>query len=373
MKKRLLALILSAAMMTESVLPVVAADDVEVTASENAAEEVAEDVVAEEEPAAEEVEEDAVAEETAEIEDVELEDVVVEEDGEFTYVSGYKVSNFEKNSDIILDDETELDYAASGSSHIYAKNKISVKVSSEEGIDIKGTNYPVNATVAFNSEISYRGRKIKPVEKIPKSTKKTKKDDLGANVVVTSSSLYSIANVLSTAGNVSSDIFKWTYTAKKNKDVAQDSYFTVKATVSSKIAKEYGIKGKDLKLLKKAVKLFNKYSKKNHIPFAIVPVNMGQVFENKSFEMFQKILKTYRNGILISTEVVGVELRVRIDSTQPTYITNYSYSKWTKVSSKDATIKKISKNVFSITPLNANFTGRTIIVDYNKGEWYYAN
>ena len=84
MKKKFLAVVLSAMMLTESVLPVVAADDVEVTASENAAEEVAEevaeDVVAEEEPAAEEAEETA-AEDVEEVAAEEVAETTEDEAG----------------------------------------------------------------------------------------------------------------------------------------------------------------------------------------------------------------------------------------------------------------------------------------------------
>ena len=375
MKKKLLAFVLSAMMLTESVLPVVAADDVDVVVSENAAEEVTEDAVAEEEAAteetaAEEVTEDVVEEEPVfeealtEIDDTvkpyAYEEIVIsEKDGE-KIAEGYSYYlmrfNEDGTSEILsaddIDDIEEDFVSESATPHIYSNNAKSHRIEADP-FEIDGKTFPLNAIVTYNYNISYREKAVKAV------------DHLNANVS-TSSGLYSIANSLSTAGNVSQDIFKWKYTMKKNKAANSESYFTVKASVNTKVAKkQFGITGKSLSKLKKAVRSFNKAAKKDHIMFNIDQVDFDKMAMAGYAVVVEKCHITYCFGIVTSRKFTGFELKCKIRPDQPEPDTAFDkngapikkiYNKLTKLKNKkEISLDKVDNRHYKLTILNKNF------------------
>ena len=351
MKKRLLALILSAAMMTESVLPVVAADDVEVTASENAAEEVAEevaeDVVAEEEPAAEEAEEDAVVSES---------EVVTRESEEFFATAEYE--SYDIPADLQFEDAGEYEITTATSltpvKTVYKGAFVNHNYTITDKATVMGKEYDVSTVISYRSSISYRARKIKPV------------DDLGASIK--SSGLYTIVNNLTTisgTGLTASDVIKVKFVAKKNKNASSDAYFTATFSVKSGNAKKLGIKGKALSQLKKAVKQVNKVSKKkeNGVTFTILPID-AQAFAERD-ELIEFAL--YR-GWIIGTFQSFSHFRVRLEESQPATIDNDTYKQWTKVTKSDIGIKKVKgkERTYLITPKGQNFIGPEWVVSFPK-------
>ncbi|MBR6256708.1 MAG: hypothetical protein IKR23_04945 [Lachnospiraceae bacterium] len=353
MKKKLLAGLLSFTMLTGQMLPVVAADDADVTVSEDA-------VIAEEETEAEAAEEET-AEEAVEVEEIGSpiayeEEVVSEEDGEEVseYSAYYLVKVGEDGAveDVDVEDAA-LDQAAAN--HIYAVERVGHKVDAST-FDVNGTSVVVDATFSYYGYISYRAKKIKPVEDL--------------EVKVESSGLYSVAQALATPGTaVSQDLFKWKYSAKKNEKANSGSYFTVKASVNSKVAKQMGIKGKSLKTLKKAVKQFNKVAKKDQIPFIIDPVNFDYMASNGYAIVVEKGIITRRFGMIISRKFTGIELRCRIKPEQPESVTDSTLKKWTKPSKKDITIKKVEGKTYSITINNLNYWSQVGSFTYTAHLW----
>ena len=349
MKKRLLAGLLSFTMLTGQMLPVVAADDADVTVSGDAVY----------------VEEETDGVETVYVDgDFEIEDNIdftkeyVVEDGEYTYVynmepidsvaiaeNGYASSEFPE--DFVVE-EGDLQNAAA--SHIRLEGAKSETI--EAGVfEANGELYNISTSIIYNSMISYRGRKIKAYD--------DKK--VGLNATVTNSGLYNLAASLSTSGTVNADIIKWKFTTKKNKDANSNSYFTVKASVSSKIAKQFGIKGKALKTLKKAVKQFNKTAKTNKLYFYINPVNLDYLWDYRDYYSFFKLTKSVYSGFRLISRTETVELRVRIDESQPVSITKYTVKKWSKPSKKEVSIvKEAGTNIYDITPLTGNYTGTPV-------------
>ena len=159
-EKRLLACLLSFTMLTSQVLPVVAADDADVTVSEN--------VTAEEE-----------TEETGsydiELEEEEAGDADDAEEGEFFY-------DIAAEDEDVIADEYSIDNDIPSYIYVGDTRKAIIPAS----VTIQGTTYDLNTTVEYESRISYRARKIKPYE------------DLGA--VVTSSGLNDMVQELASGG-----------------------------------------------------------------------------------------------------------------------------------------------------------------------------
>lgn len=358
MKKKLLALILSAAMLTESVLPVVAADDVEVTASENAAEEVAEevaeDVVAEEEPEAEEAEETAaeeVAETTEDEAGVKTDYVVISES---EVMAGPVAVLFGTEDEAVQESE---DVTAAGDNAVVGAAKTT---SIDAGtITINDKNYSVNATIKYYSSISYRCRKIKPDK------------DLGATV--TGSGLYNIARDLTTTGTFTPDVITWKMPAKKNTNAGTEASFNLKASVNSKVAKQLGIKGKSLSKLKKAVKQFNKVSTKKDAKnyFEITKINLARVYEKKEYFAWAHYVGwiTYKFSSFKS-------LWVRLEPDQPKSVDEKTFKQLTKVKKSDFKIT-INKDfhidgysrafvAITLTPKDKNFTGVPVTLIFEK-------
>ncbi len=370
MKKRLLAGLLSFTMLTAEVLPVIAADDAVV--SENAVVEEdetdAEAVIEEDATDAEEavIEEDAVVEE----EEVELtpeEEAIFDnleageryevKDGNNTIVYELlPVDNVLSSISVAEDTDNyqeESVYDATTTSHIYATAYKTATLTADP-IEINGKVYYINSTVGFNSRISYRAKKVKA-------------DKL--NPTITSSSLYDIANALVPSGTkVSSDVIKWKFSIKKNKLANKGAYFTVKASVATKVAKQYGITGKALKVLKKAVSKFNKVAKKkeNRIAFNIDAINLDPILFDSSVCQFWygSITTIYSNGG-ISVRKIPTHIRLRLDESQPEVATKYNYTKWTKPSKKDVKLVKLKDSEaelygywhYQVTPMNKNYTG----------------
>ena len=355
MKKRLLAGLLSFTMLTAEVLPVIAADDAVVS----------ENVVVEEDAAEEEAEfkeADLTEEEQAIFDSLEPGESYEVFDGENTIT--YSIEPVELVKADVQDqavpevgEEEEFQYAATTFSYIYARNEKTATLNAGT-YEVNGSVYNVNAAIAYYSNISYRAKKIKP-EKL--------------NIHVTKSGLYDIASALAIPGTYSSDVIKWKFTMKNNKTVnykanpKKDGYFTVKASVNTKIAKQMGIKGKTLTKLKKAVKQFNKVAKtvECRIPYTIDPVNVDVVFSDPDQFLFGDLIITYQNSWgLTWTENKGRQFRIRMDEDQPYSITGKTYKKWTKPASSDIKIKKgnvVAPNgrtyKYTVTPQFKNFVG----------------
>lgn len=329
MKKRLLAGLLSFTMLTAQVLPVVAADDADVTVSE--------DVYAEEET-------EEAAEET-ELYDIELEeeevgDVDDLEEGEYFY-------DIAASEDDVIIDEYSVDMDVP--SYIFTDD------SSEKVIianaTIQGNAYDLSTTVVYDTKISYRARKIKPYE------------DLGARV--TSSGLNNLVQELATGSGDISSIIQWKFKAKKNVNAASDSFFTVKASVNKSLAKNAGITGKSLKTLNKAVKAFNKAAKAktSRLGFMIVPINVDQMRAEKGITAVGKY-----TGWFFATEFAGYShMRGRLEPDQPDSVSSSTYKNWTKLSKKDFKVKKVKgqAKTYNVEPKGKNFYGNSYTIKFN--------
>ena len=312
MKKRLLAALLSFTMFTAQVLPVTAADDADVTVSA--------DVFAEEETEA-----DDSADETG-IYETDAEEIGIEE-GAVSEAEGeisYDLAEIAVSEDI---DAEEAEITGSTASHISVGEWATYMYDTgvDDGIEIDGTYYVPVTIIKYRKEISYRGRKIKPAE------------DLEA--VIEASGLQALAEALVTTsveGINPKDVIKVKFTAKKNQNVYDDSYFTSKFSVDTKLAKKLGIKGKSLKILKKYTKKLNKVakSKENRIHFSITALDVNQLVAEGCFTGIGKY-----SGWLTKTFNGFSHFRARLDDTQPESVSDSTYKKWTKLSKKDFTVK----------------------------------
>ena len=322
MKKRLLAGLLSFAMLTGYIMPVVAADDADVTVSG--------DVVAGEET---EFEEDTVAEAEGEI--------------------SYDLAEIEVSEDI---EAAEAETAEAEDSYIYVGDWATYMydVGVDDGIEINGTYYVPVTIIKYRSEISYRGRKIKPAE------------DLEA--VIDASGLQAMAGALVTTpveGIDPNDVIKVKFTAKKNKNVYDDSYFTSKFSVDTKLAKKLGIKGKSLKTLKKYTKKLNKVakSKENRIRFNITAVDANRLVADECFWGVGKY-----SGLFTRTFNGFSHFRARLDDTQPESVSDTTYKQWTKILKSDFTVIKENKDsvyiYYTVTPNEKNFTGHKFTMKF---------
>ena len=345
MKKRIIALALSAIMLLGETLPVKAENDI-TAVSEN---ETERDVFADgEEVTAEEcIDTSVIAEDGAAdaICDDESEIIIDEEEAEEAEaaVSGENVLCFADESvrQSITCDEFETIQTEAA----YATTSGTVNAGS---IDIDGKLYMLNATVEYQPAIAYRAKKINA------------ENDLHANV--SSSSLYGLAKDLSATGSVTKEIITWKCIAKKNKNATDDSHFILKAKVAkTSVAKAQGISGKSLSKLKKAVKAFNKAAKirSNAISFRITPINAAEMYYSNPPTMWPVVV--YRWGIIF---VKFSHFRARLNpEKQPVFSTTMNYKKWSKISNKEFTISK-SGSTYTFTPNNKNVTGPSFVIKF---------
>lgn len=343
MKKKLLAGLLSFTMLTGHIMPVVAADDADVTVSEDviAGEETEESISADEADFIEQTGEEAGSEE----------DVDAQAYGEVYYAS----AEMEAPEDT---EAAEAETAGASASHIYTGewDGFMYDVGTEGGIEIDGTNYVPLTVIQYRKEISYRGRKIKPAE------------DLEAQIG--GSGLVALAEALVTTpvdGLDPKDVIKVKFTAKKNINVNDGSYFTSKFSVDTKLAKKLGIKGKSLKILKKHTKWLNKVAaeKKNRIPFSITAIDANKLKDEGCLDGRGKY-----SGWFTRTFNGFSHFRARLDESQPESVNDSTYKQWTKLSKKDFTVKKVDKDetfvYYTVTPNGKNFTGQTFKMKFRK-------
>ncbi len=349
-RKRVLALLMSAVMLTGEAMTVFAQEDASVAVSENEA--VSEDAEAVDEAAAPEetavAEETAAAEETAVSEESAAVEEVVVAEGSAAEASEPAVDEVIEVSEeaggfIINDDGEEVRVVpfnaaaagcddclvineTTGTTTVSRKNK-TINAGSVDGID--GT---VNVTVEFNGSVEYRGRKINAEKDLSVSVKE--------------SGIYSAASKM--AGSpVSKELITWKYSATKKKEAGSPSSFTVKAKLNKKVAKSYGIGGKNLKALNKAVKALNKAAKTDPVSFTIAPADFGRLCDNNQVQvtLMYKVflgLKTY----------TGYKMTAQLDPFKPT--------KKTKVKKTEFIVEKdtyMGKRVYWFTPAGKNFTG----------------
>ncbi|MBR5419716.1 MAG: hypothetical protein IK115_01060 [Lachnospiraceae bacterium] len=373
MKKKILAFVLSAAMLTESVLPVIAADDVtlsadeviEAEASEEAAEE--EEAAGAEEAAIEETEDAEAAAESTEAADS-IEAYMV--DGKFSaekLVASLEAENAvvlgvtEKDGEVIVDmayqfnaevptevsEFEEADGAETGLPYYMDSANPATKIYDLGDFDVKGQPVKLTAIVNYNDTIWYRNRKFKPVDHLYAS-------------VSQESGIYNVAKALMPEGyTFNPEVIKWKFTPKKNKYANSESRFIVKGTVSSKIAKQMGIKGKDLKILKKAMKTLNKemkYVKKkagidNRVPFTIKPLVFNDIVGN----MWIQVKSVYTWGSGWKTTCSGIY--ARLETSQP----ESNWKKWTKIPKKEYSYRILNNgNRIEVTPKGKNVVGTMI-------------
>ena len=376
MKKKLLAGILSFTMLAGQVLPVVAADDVDVAVSENetvveeSAEEAAEETTASEDAVEAEVVSDTVVEDFGPCIAYE-EKVISDENGEQVLdCYAYYLVNFNEDGtisavspdDISTEDEEVLKAV---NSSIYAINDGGNKTIDAGSFEVDGKSYALKTNFVFNNYISYRGKKLKATD---------------LNIMVSESGLYNIASDLATPGSaIPYDLIKWKYTLKKNKDANSGSYFTVKATVNTKIAKNLGIKGKALSSLKKAAKAFSKVSKKEQIAFNIDPVVFDYMLQcGNGIIVENSIIHKSWLGFVTSVDFKGISIHCRIRPDQPdidmcfdskgSAIKKY-FKKLTKPTKKDVEVKKIESRKYSITPMNKNYYGKNSYIYTVQGSY----
>ncbi len=354
MKKRLLAALLSVTMLTAEVMPVIAAGDEVV--SENAAVE---------EEAAEEAE---GSDEIVGFDGILLNESVREENGEKVVESDYLVGFPSAGDAVSVDDAAEnADKAeTSAPNFIYVGAQTDKKITAEPYI-YNSISYPVDATVTYFSRISYRGKPVKAQAK----------DNYTSQLyaVVNKSALYDMAAKLSPAGTYRTDVINFTFSAKKNKNANSGSYFIVKASVKGKVAKEMGIKGKDLAALKKAVKQFNKAAKLDPAYFTIDPVSFDAMTVDPDTYLGLTIhfVQRYLGSTLLSAEITGVSVRCL---TRPEQLDQVSkrWTKYTKPSKKDVTVKKVATSTYTMTANNINYASRgyyTVGLVKQYGKYYY--
>lgn len=318
MKKKLLAGLLSFTVLTAQMLPVIAADDADVVVSENA---------------------------------------VVEDEEEAEVVEGEEFFDFAQHETSLQDveiGEIELDEASSSYIYVGAPAKYTYTVT--DNVEFNGKVYNSSTTIAYNSKISYRAKKIKA--------------DLDLGAAVSASGLYAMVNDLTTVsgtGITAKDVITVKFSAKKNKNANSGSYFTTKFSVKSKNAKALGIKGKSLKALKKAVKQLNKVAKakENRVSFTITAIDANLLWDN-----YQLIgIGTYR-GFFIGTFQGFSHFRARLLDTQPDTIDSKTLSKWSKVTKSDLKVTKIGKEggyiYYTVTPQGKNFYGNPFVMRFSQ-------
>ena len=343
MKKKLLAGLLSFTVLTAQMLPVIAADDADVVVSENA-------VVVEEteEEAGQEAEaEPQVVEEAVDDVEIELgeddEEIVLGEGEELSYERA--VISSAVGEDVVVE-EGEL--AEASVSHIYAKNQKSGTIVADPVV-INGTTYNLTGSVTYYGNISYRGRKIKPLEDL--------------NAKASSASLEKLAKdlgVSSTAGLIEAK-----FTAKKNTKANSGSYFTVKYKVNKTAAKSVGLKGKALKNFNKGLKKLNKAAKKTHIEFNIDPLITNQLIDNEALTPIITVTKSGW-GFIIGRKFSHLRARTEYDMPEDTGSSTWEgWKKWKKLSNKEfykSTEVYNGITYIVLTPKGNNITGDPVYV-----------
>ena len=336
MKKRLLAGLLSFTMLTGQMLPVVAADDADVTVSEDAVY----------------VEEAEEAEEAVDYVDIELgeddEEIVLGEGEEISYETA-SLGSFDAllAGDDVVVEEDAIDEAASNS-HIYSINPTTATIVAD-AIVINGQTYSLTGNVSYNTNVSYRGKEIKPAEDL--------------NAVATSASLEQLALDLgasSTAGLITAK-----FTAKKNKNANSGSYFTVKYKLNKSVAKNVGLKGKALKNFNKGLKKLNKAAKAQKLSFNIDCLNTGSLMNNSALVPIITVTKSGW-GFIIGRKFSHLRAKTRLD--QPEYSSSSTWTgwkKWTKLSNKEFSKSTQTVNGVTyivLTPNGKNVTGEAVYV-----------
>lgn len=200
MKKKLLAGLLSLAMLIGTIRPVLASDDVYVTESE-------EDT-------------DGSYDETDGVYD---EDVVTDED----------VTASKPDPEPATIDKSSVSYNT-----IYAKP-----------VKINKITYELSAEVSYYDVVKYCGRKIKAGLDLEAEVKSPSLDQLAAEIL-------GVDHV------DLSGVIEWKFTETKNKKIASKSYFIVKGKVKKSAAKEIGLKGKYLTRFKKGLSKINSAASK---------------------------------------------------------------------------------------------------------------
>ncbi|MCR4584957.1 MAG: hypothetical protein K5686_04465 [Lachnospiraceae bacterium] len=330
MKKRVMALLLSTVMVLGETMTVFAQEDTV---------EVVEEAVVE---AEEEDEAEEVVVETEDNTDVYVEDAAVVEEADVNTASDAAESaisnteDFVKNisfdqSDVITkevlgydeegNEQFKLIISAPGASltgkYAYVNNKTTLNIT---GVDysLDGKTIMLNSTVEYLSKINYRAKKISPEK------------DLAAKIV--KSGLYDVAKSLSPTGTATDDVIKWKITAKKNKNAGAAAYFTIKASVNKKAAKNCGITGKNLKKLKKAAKILNKAAKKEKAFFVIDPIVLDYC------PLYLEVFGYSRFGI---NTITKVKLHAPLKEGEENYYGNETkMKKWPVIPSKEYKAKK---------------------------------
>ena len=339
MKKRVLALMMSAVMLLGETLPVMAIEDTVAVSEDEITSEVIDadvedesevvayetkDVIVEEAPAAETA---AVEEVAAATEEINIEDI---EGDEFDCVSlfdNYEVSGTPEAGSLSLIHKDFTNKTITGGSFEADKP------------------YNLDTTIAYRAGINYRARKIKPVEDL--------------EVQATKSGLFDLAKDLTTTGSFTTEVITFKTKAKNNKNATSDAYFTVSAKVNKTVAKNLGIKGKPLKTLKKACKAFSKSAKTTKLTFEIIQNPI-------------ELLDAYNDIVPISTcnkwtgaYIKYKELRVRLDDgkqeAMPSNTRKWSgWKKWYKIPKSEYSyeiIKRDGKVFIKVTGKGKNYTG----------------
>ncbi len=146
--------------------------------------------------------------------------------------------------------EAPAEIAAAGAGEKYLRYGLIVA----DPVVIGGKSYHFTAELSYMSRTAYLGRKIKAADELQASITSTTLDELVKDV---------------TGQPEAEGLIEWKFTEKKNVKCGSDAYFTVKAAVNKKVAKNIGCKGKNLSNLKKGVSKFNKASKSVRMYFTI--------------------------------------------------------------------------------------------------------
>ncbi len=347
MKKRVLALMMSAVMLLSETLPVMATEDTVVVSEDEAVIEEVADAEADEEI------EDVVFDSEIVVEDLpaavdETADAELAAEAATELIDGLEVvdKQVEINEEAGLEIVT-LTAKISPDAATVADAGTYWQLGGESTLNIaggafmaNGKSYDLNTNVMYYSIVNYRARNIKPV------------DDLKAEVV--KSGIYDLAKDLTVTGAFNPEVIKWKFSAKKAKNAgAAAASFTVKASVDKNIAKSLGITGKSLKTLKKAAKQLSKVAKKTKALFTINPANLQAL--NAFGDVYISITMYYNLFTRAFVKWGKFAFRVRLEENAPT-----DKTKWKKLPAKDFK-KKIVKagngcNI-TITPKNKNLVG----------------
>ncbi|MCR5251625.1 MAG: hypothetical protein K6E50_13565 [Lachnospiraceae bacterium] len=151
--------------------------------------------------------------------------------------------------------ESAPDAAGASSSAAPAVKDLNYGLIVSDPVKINDKTYHLTADVTFYGTVAYCNRKILPAS------------DLQAEV--SCPGLDGLLNDLIGPADAKG-LVEWKFTAKKNKKIGADAYFTAKAVVKSSVAKSIGLKGKALRNFKKGISKLNKAAKSVKLRFAIV-------------------------------------------------------------------------------------------------------